>query len=105
MYNRVINKGKKVAIFRFLGKLNKALYATFRHSSCFFNFMTSKEKFLEEHNSLSPVNLKATIGMLNHFKREKASLFKDRDWSIEKLRRPFILWVSTLSDSQKSEMS
>ena len=31
----------------------------------------SKEKFLEEHNKLSPMNLQATLTLLNRFKEEK----------------------------------
>jgi len=56
-----------------------------------------KEEFLEEHNRLSPENLKATIPLLSRFKVEKTSLFKNDDWSIDKLRRPFILWLTSLS--------
>ena len=56
-----------------------------------------KEEFLEEHNRLSPKNLKATIFLLSRFKTEKALLFKNDDWSIERLRRPFILWLTSLS--------
>jgi len=56
-----------------------------------------KEQFLEEHNRLSPVNLRATISLLSRFRTEKASLFKGEDWSIDKLRRPFILWLTSLS--------
>jgi hypothetical protein len=53
----------------------------------------NKEEFLEEHNKLSPEDLKATIPLLSRFRIEKASLFKDNTWSIDKLRRPFILWL------------
>jgi hypothetical protein len=58
---------------------------------------SSKKQFLKEHNRLSPENLKATIPLLSRFKMEKPSLFKSNDWSIEKLRRPFILWLTSLS--------
>lgn len=57
----------------------------------------NKEQFLEEHNKLSPKNLRATIPLLSRFRIEKASLFKDNYWSIDKLRRPFILWLTSLS--------
>ena len=57
----------------------------------------NKEEFLKEHNRLSPKSLKADISLLSRFKVEKASLFKDEDWPIEKLRRPFILWLTSLS--------
>ena len=56
-----------------------------------------KEEFLEEHNKLAPKNLKADITLLSRFRVEKASLFKDDDWPIDKLRRPFILWLTSLS--------
>ena len=58
---------------------------------------TTKEEFLSEHNRLSPLNLQATIALLSRFKIEKASIFKDDNWSIDKLRRPFILWFTSLS--------
>jgi len=60
------------------------------------NLHQSKEQFLDEHNKLSPVNLKATISLLSRFKIEKASLFKSDDWSIDKLRRPFLMWITSL---------
>ena len=60
-----------------------------------------KEEFLEEHNKLSPVNLKATIPLLSRFRIEKATLFKDDTWSIDKLRRPFILWLTSLDSKKK----
>lgn len=54
-----------------------------------------KKGFLEEHNRLSPLNLKATIPLLSRFKTEKPLLFKDDTWSIDKIRRPFILWLTS----------
>ncbi len=60
-----------------------------------------KEEFLEEHNRLSPQNLKATLPLLARFRIEKAALFKSDDWSIDKLRRPFISWLSSLSFDKK----
>jgi len=62
--------------------------------------MTKKQQFLLEHNQLAPLNLKATMHLLSRFRMEKASLFKDEDWPIDKLRRPFILWL-TSSDHKK----
>jgi len=56
--------------------------------------MTKKEQFLQEHNNLSPKNLQANMDLLSRFRIEKASLFKDNDWSLDKLRRPFILWLT-----------
>lgn len=56
-----------------------------------------KEEFLEEHNKLSPANLRVTISLLSRFRIEKASLFKDDTWSMEKLRRPLILWLTSLT--------
>lgn len=57
--------------------------------------MTPKQRFLEEHNKLSPINLQATIPLLSRFRVEKPSLFKDDNWSLDKLRRPFILWLTS----------
>ena len=65
------------------------------------NQRLNKEQFLEEHNKLSPENLKATISLLSRFKTEKASLFKDDNWSIDILRRPFILWLTSLPWNKK----
>ena len=61
----------------------------------------NKEQFLEEHNKLSPINLKATTSLLSRFRIEKASLFKDNNWSIDKLRRPFVSWLTSLSRDKK----
>lgn len=57
---------------------------------------TNKQEFLLEHNKLSPLNLQATIPLLSRFRIEKAPLFKDDDWPIDKLRRPFVLWLTSL---------
>ena len=65
--------------------------------------MTNKEKFLIEHNKLSPSSLQADLVMLNRFKEEKKSIFKDNNWPIDKLRRPFILWLTSLSSEQKKD--
>ncbi|MDD5433141.1 MAG: hypothetical protein PHE77_00560 [Candidatus Pacebacteria bacterium] len=55
-----------------------------------------KEQFLEEHNKLAPENLRATVALLSRFREEKASLFHNDDWPIDKFRRPFILWLTSL---------
>ena len=66
--------------------------------------LISKEKFLEEHNKLSPSNLRATLALLDQFKEEKKPLLKDDAWSIDKLRIPFISWLSALpKEDQKPE--
>jgi len=41
--------------------------------------------------------LQATIALLTRFEKEKPSLFKNNNWSIDKLRRPFILWLTSLA--------
>ena len=64
-----------------------------------------KEQFLEEHNKLSPINLRATISLLSRFRTERPSLFKDDNWSIDKLRRPFILWLTSLTSEEKESIS
>lgn len=67
--------------------------------------MTKKQEFLLEHNKLSPLNLQVTMPLLSRFKIEKASIFKDSDWSIEKLRRPFILWLTSLPFEKNNRQS
>jgi len=64
----------------------------------------TKEEFLSEHNKLSPLNLQATIVLLSRFKVEKASIFKDDNWPIDKLRRPFILWLTSLPLREKGNI-
>ncbi len=66
--------------------------------------MTKKENFLLEHNRLSPLNLQATMPLLSLFRIEKAKIFKDNDWSIDKLRRPFIFWLTSLSSTEKGDI-
>ncbi|MFH1462169.1 MAG: hypothetical protein ABIG08_00490 [bacterium] len=61
----------------------------------------NKEQFLEEHNRLSPINLRADISLLSLFRAEKASLFKDDNWSMDKLRKPFVSWLMTLALKRK----
>ncbi|MEA3398763.1 MAG: hypothetical protein U9R06_03400 [Patescibacteria group bacterium] len=62
--------------------------------------MTTKKQFLIEHNKLSPVNLRATTEMLARFKAEKPALFKDNDWPIAKIRRPFVFWLSSQAEAK-----
>lgn len=65
--------------------------------------LISKEQFLEEHNKLSPSNLRATLALLNRFKEEKKPLMKDNEWCLDKHRIPFISWMTTLpKDDKKS---
>jgi len=61
----------------------------------------SKEQFLQEHNKLSPSNLQATLPMLDRFREEKKPLMKDDSWCLDKLRIPFISWLTAIQ--QKSE--
>jgi hypothetical protein len=63
--------------------------------------LISKEQFLEEHNKLSPLNLKATLALLNRFKEEKRPLMKDDGWCLDKLRIPFISWLAALKEPVK----
>ncbi|MFA5318422.1 MAG: hypothetical protein WC323_03045 [Patescibacteria group bacterium] len=67
--------------------------------------MTTKKQFLIEHNELAPLNLKATIDVLNRFKADKPGLFKSNDWPIEKIRRPFIFWLTSMTKAKKAEMN
>jgi len=66
--------------------------------------MSKKQQFLLEHNKLSSLDLQATLGMLSRFKVEKASLFKDNEWSVDKLRRPFIFWLTSFSNEERRNM-
>lgn len=66
--------------------------------------MTKKQQFLSEHNKLSPLNLQATASLLSRFRIDKISLFKDNNWSIDKLRRPFIFWLTSLTDKEKENI-
>jgi len=67
--------------------------------------VTKKQQFLLEHNRLSPLNLQATMFVLSRFKTEKASLFRDNNWSIDKLRRPFILWLTSVLLREKGNIN
>ena len=58
--------------------------------------MTNREKFLVEHNRLSSLDLRATEQLLSRFENEKPALCRDGKWSIEKVRRPFIMWLTSL---------
>lgn len=66
--------------------------------------MTKKEEFLSEHNKLSPLNLQATMTLLSRFRIDKAPLFKNNNWSIDKLRRPFISWLTSLPSGEKEKI-
>jgi hypothetical protein len=58
--------------------------------------MTQQELFLSEHNKLAPQNLRATAALLVRFRLEKPALFEDDEWPLDKLRRPFIMWLTSL---------
>jgi len=66
--------------------------------------MSKKQQFLTEHNKLSSLDLQTTMTMLSRFKVEKASLFKDNNWSVDKLRRPFIFWLTSFSSDERKNM-
>ncbi|MCX6759336.1 MAG: hypothetical protein NT012_02120 [Candidatus Nealsonbacteria bacterium] len=66
---------------------------------------TTKKQFLSEHNKLSPLDLQATILLLSRFRTEKALLFKNENWSIDKLRRPFVLWLTSLTSKDKEKIN
>ena len=63
----------------------------------------TQEQFSAEHNKLSPSNLRANGDLLLRFRQEKSSLFKEDGWSLEKLRRPFIIWLTAQSFYEKSK--
>jgi hypothetical protein len=62
--------------------------------------MTNKENFLIEHNKLSPFDLKANLKLLSRFEIEKPILCKKGNWSIDKVRRPFIMWLTSLKSRE-----
>ena len=66
--------------------------------------MTTKAQFLTEHNKLSPASMQATISLLSRFRIEKAGLFHGENWSIDKMRRPFIFWLTSLSSEEKKTL-
>lgn len=66
--------------------------------------MTKKQNFLVEHNKLSPLNLHATLVMLTCFRKDKPALFKDNEWSIDKLRRPFLLWLTSFTKEVQEDI-
>lgn len=74
------------------------------HSPIAVSQKTTKEEFLVEHNKLAPVHLKATAVLLSRFRIDKASLFKNDDWPIDKLRRPFILWLTSQPSREKEDI-
>jgi hypothetical protein len=55
-----------------------------------------KEQFLQDHNKLSSPEWRATIEELSRFESEKPGLFKNGKWSVEKVRRPFVEWLSCM---------
>ena len=65
--------------------------------------MTKKQQFLSEHNRLASLDMQATPAMLTLFKIEKAAIFKDNNWSTDKLRRPFIFWMTSLTPKEKED--
>jgi hypothetical protein len=64
----------------------------------------TKEDFLLEHNRLSSLSMQTTMSLLSRFRIEKAMLFKDDNWYIDKLRRPFIFWLTSLTPEEKEKM-
>ncbi len=66
--------------------------------------MSKKKQFLFEHNKLSPPNLQITMAMLSRFRMEKASLFRNNEWSVDKLRRPFVFWLTSFSPEERENM-
>lgn len=67
--------------------------------------MSKKQQFLLEHNRLSPPSLQATIAILSRFRMDKPGLFKDNSWSVDKLRRPFVLWFTSFSVEEREGMN
>ena len=74
------------------------------HPQIVMSQKATKEEFLSEHNRLSPLNLQATTDLLSRFRIDKTVLFKNDNWSIDKLRRPFILWLTALPLREKENI-
>ena len=66
--------------------------------------MSKKQQFVVEHNRLASASLRVTSEMLSRFRIERASLFKDAEWSIDKLRLPFIRWLTSFSEEDRAKM-
>lgn len=56
------------------------------------------------HNKLSSPDLHANLAMLDKFREEKSRFFKREDWCLDKVRRPFVMWLTSLSEEKKQEM-
>ena len=65
--------------------------------------LISKEQFLKEHNKLSPLNLQATLTLLDRFREEKKPDMKDDSWCLDKLRIPFISWLTAMQQKQEKK--
>jgi len=63
----------------------------------------TQQEFLLDHNKLSPANLRATAALLVRFRTEKPALFEGEEWSLDKLRRPFILWMTSLPIQKRKD--
>jgi hypothetical protein len=64
---------------------------------------TTKEEFLSEHNRLSSSSMQTTMSLLSRFRIEKAMLFKSENWPLDKLRRPFIFWLTSLTPEEREK--
>ena len=66
--------------------------------------MSAKQQFLIEHNNLAPDHLQVTATVLTRFRQEKPAVFKNCDWDIEKIRRPFIMWLTSFKPGEIKAM-
>ena len=80
------------------------MISRFKKEPKVINQHLKKEEFLEEHNKLSPLSLQTTKSLLSRFRIEKTALFKDDYWSIDKLRRPFIMWLTSLTQEERKDI-
>ncbi|MBI4101538.1 MAG: hypothetical protein HY443_01060 [Candidatus Nealsonbacteria bacterium] len=67
--------------------------------------MTTKEQFLLDHNKLCSLDLRATMELLSRFEVEKPGLCKNGNWSMEKVRRPFIMWLTSLKQEDRRSIN
>jgi hypothetical protein len=47
------------------------------------------------------LGLQTTKSLLSRFRIEKTALFKDDSWPIDKIRRPFIMWLTSLTQEER----
>ena len=78
----------------------QSMVSRFKKEIKVINLHLTKEDFLAEHNKLSGQNLQATVQLMARFEAEKPGICKNGNWCLEKVRRPFIMWLSSLNTKE-----